>query len=75
MPMKHRAQVGRPPKYQWEALMDGKEHCMTEDVDFDCMASSFGVLVRRTAKVYGREVSVSVVGDKVYFQFGGRKVA
>jgi hypothetical protein len=67
--------LGRPPKYDWETLMEsGDEYTFTQGKDFDCMPVSFGVLVRMTARRYGREVAVSVQGDDVVFQFG-RKVA
>ena len=67
--------LGRPPKYDWNAWMDGDEWEVTHGVDFDCTAESFAILVRRTARTKGYDVVVSVSGDDVYFQFTERKTA
>jgi hypothetical protein len=72
--VQRRAKLGRPTQYDWddlikESMLFGKEHEFTAGEDFDCMPRSFASLVRRTARVRGLRVEVSVAGETVYFQF------
>ena len=67
--LSRRAPLGRPPKYPWNAWTDGQEHTIEYGVHFGSMPDSMAVLLRKHAKNYGLEVSVSVNGDFVTFQF------
>jgi hypothetical protein len=51
--------LGRPAKYPWEEWTNGEEWTLKEGVHFECTAESFYVLLRRTARVHGLEVSAS----------------
>jgi hypothetical protein len=68
-----RARIGRPLLYDWDKLIaecfKGIEHDYESGKDFACTPMSFGALVRRTARVRGLSVNVSVDGDHVYFYF------
>lgn len=76
--MQRRAKLGRPTLYNWDKLIEesmegGKEHDFVEGKEFTSTPMSFGMLVRRTARVRGLKADVSVDGDHVYFFF--RKAA
>lgn len=46
--------VGRPPKYPWDAWLDGKHaYTVEQGVDFDCSTRSFIQILTRTAKSRG----------------------
>lgn len=53
---------GRPPKYDWDRLMDGSEHICWPGQDFDCTPASFRALVYRTAD--SRDLTATVTLDK-----------
>jgi hypothetical protein len=54
-----RIRLGRPTSYPWDDWTDGQERVLREGKDFKCMAESFVILARRTAKVRGLHVTVS----------------
>ena len=61
---------GRPPVYPWAQWTDGEEHTVERGADFTCTPESFGVLLRRQARITpGLKVHVSVGPDTVWFQF------
>lgn len=53
--------LGRPPAYPWKEWTDGTERLLVEGKDFRCMAESFALLARRTARVRGLHVTVSTI--------------
>jgi hypothetical protein len=53
--------LGRPTLYPWDEWTDGQERILKEGDDFKCMAESFVLLVRRTAKVRDLEATVSTM--------------
>jgi len=53
--------LGRPTRYPWDEWTDGEERILREGDDFTCMAESFVLLARRTARVRGLTVSVSTL--------------
>jgi hypothetical protein len=56
-----RVRLGRPTSYPWTDWTDGKERVLREGEDFKCMAESFVILARRTAKVRNLHVTVSTM--------------
>jgi hypothetical protein len=53
--------LGRPTRYPWKEWIEGPERVLKEGADFSCMAESFVLLARRTARVRGLEVVISTV--------------
>jgi hypothetical protein len=53
--------LGRPMTYPWDEWTDGEERVLIEGDDFSCMAESFVLLARRTAKVRGLHAVVSAM--------------
>ena len=56
-----KVRLGRPTRYPWDEWTDGKERVLKEGDDFTCMAESFVLLARRTARVRGLELAVSTI--------------
>lgn len=56
-----RTKLGRPTRYPWDEWTDGKERVLREGENFSCMAESFALLCRRTARVRGLQVTVSTM--------------
>jgi hypothetical protein len=51
--------LGRPATYPWDEWTDGRERLLREGQEFTCMAESFVLLARRTARVRGLHVVAS----------------
>lgn len=54
-----KVRLGRPPRYPWDEWSDGRERVLREGQDFLCMAESFVLLCRRTARIRSMQVTVS----------------
>ena len=44
---------GRPPKYRWSEILDGRRRELTQGLDFESTAGSFQQLVWSTARRHG----------------------
>lgn len=62
---------GRPPKYDYETLFDGRKHKNTRGVQFHSQPRSFRGAVLAAAETRGLDVQVSIRGDDVYVQCVG----
>lgn len=80
--------LGRPTRYPWDQWTDGSERVLREGEDFKCMAESFVLLARRTARVRdlhvvasttkvpksGPPMKINVNGQEAELQPGGTYV-
>ena len=55
-----KVRLGRPSSYPWDEWTDGQERLLREGEDFTSMAESFTALCRRTARVRGLQVAISM---------------
>jgi hypothetical protein len=66
--MEKTRRAGPKSRYDWKRLQKGKQTA-TRGVDFHCNASSFVSLLHRRADTDRMDVSTSVDGDTVTFEF------
>ena len=53
-------QRGRPPKYDWEQLTDGKARRLYQGEDFDAGLYSFRTMVHRKARDLGMKAHTKI---------------
>ncbi len=57
-------ELGRPPIYDWESLLDEQPHTLVQGEDFHCRPISLRTLIYRTAADRGKRASVKVGNGK-----------
>jgi hypothetical protein len=65
---------GRPRKYDWDTLADGRPRQLTHGEDFDATLYSFRTMLHRKAKELDMRVATRIIpeDDAIQFQFSKR---